>query len=103
MKKFKKGDEVLLISGSSKGKTGKILSIKGEKVVVEGVNFAKVHKKATANEAGKIINIEKPVHISNISHVEGGKPVKVSFLTKEAEGKPFSKKVRISRKTKKEI
>lgn len=103
MKKFKKGDEIILISGSSKGKTGKILSIKNDKALVEGINLAKVHKKPTSNEAGKIVNVEKPVHLSKISHVENGKSVKVSFLVKSGDGKAFSKKVRISRKTKKEI
>ena len=103
MKKFKKGDEVIVISGSSKGKTGKILSVNANSVVIEGVNLAKVHKKPTSNEAGKIISVEKSVHLSKISHVENGKPVKISFVVKSGEGKAFSRKSRISKKTKKEI
>lgn len=103
MQKFKKGDEVILISGSSKGKTGKIVLIKSDRVVVEGINLAKVHKKPTSSESGRIVGIEKSIHISKISHVENDKPVKISFLVRDTVGKPFTRKVRISRKTKKEI
>lgn len=103
MKKFKKGDEVIVISGSSKGKMGKILSVGSDCVVVEGVNIAKMHKKPTSSEAGKIVSIEKSIHISKISHAEDGKPIKVSFVIKDVEGKAFLRKSRISKKTKKEI
>ena len=69
--KFKKNDQVIVITGSSRGKTGKITAILGDnKVLVEGVNLATVHKKPTSTTPGQIVKVEKPIHISNISHVE---------------------------------
>lgn len=103
MQKFKKGDEVIIISGADKKKTGKITAIKGDKVVVEGVNIRTIHKKPTSQEAGQILKIEKPINISNISHVEDGKAVKVKFVVEEGEGKAFKRKSRISKKTEKKI
>ncbi len=101
--KFKKNDQVIVIAGSSKGKSGKIISIKGEQVLVEGVNLATVHKKPTQQEAGKIVKIEKPIHISNISHVEDGKAVKIKFVTDSGDGKTFTRKSRVSKKSGKKI
>ena len=59
MKKFKKGDQVIIISGSSKKKIGKIISVMGDKVLVEGVNIATVHKKPTSQTPGQIIKVQK--------------------------------------------
>ena len=101
--KFKKNDQVIVIAGSSKGKLGKIVYIKGEKVLVEGVNLATVHKKPTQQDAGKIVKIEKPIHISNISHSEDGKAVKIKFVTDLGEGKAFTRKSRVSKKSGKKI
>lgn len=101
--KFKKGDQILVIAGSSKGKTGKILSVLGNKVVIEGANLATVHKKPTSQNPGQIVKVEKPIHISNISHVEGGKSVKVKFVVEAGEGKIFTRKNRVSKKTGKKI
>ncbi len=101
--KFKKGDQVIVIAGSGKGKSGKILTIAGEKVVVEGVNVATVHKKPTSQNPGQIVKSEKPIHISNISHVEDGKVVKIKFVTESGEGKIFTRKSRVSKKTGKKI
>ena len=103
MKKFKKGDQVIVIAGSSKGKIGKITSVAGEKVVVEGVNIATIHKKPTSQTPGQIVKIEKPIHISNISHVENGKAVKVKFVVEAGEGKVFARKSRVSKKSGKKI
>lgn len=102
--KFKKGDNVIVITGSSKGKVGKILSIKDNKATVEGVNQAKVHIKPTSQKPGEIKIIEKPINISNISHVENGSAIKIKFVIDSATaGKPFAKKERISKKTGKKI
>lgn len=103
MKKFKKGDQVIIISGSSKNKIGKITAVMGDKVVVEGVNIATVHQKPTSQAPGQIIKVEKPVHVSNVSHVENGKAVKIKFVTEAGEGKVFTRKSRVSRKTGKKI
>ncbi len=84
-KKFKirKGDSVIVIAGKDKGKTGNVLSIikNKDRVVVQGVNIIKRHRKATQESPGKIEEIEASVHISNISHVDpdSGKPTRVKF------------------------
>lgn len=103
MNKFKKNDEIIVISGADKGKKGKLLSVNKDKVLVEGVNIKTIHRKPTSQEAGKIEKVEKPIHISNISHCENGKPVKIKFEIAEGEGKAFSKKSRISKKSGKKI
>jgi large subunit ribosomal protein L24 len=101
--KFKKGDEVIVVTGSSKGKIGKINSILSEKALVGGVNIATVHKKPNAQNPGQIVKVEKPIHLSNISHVENGKPIKIKFVTESGEGKSFTKKIRVSKKSGKKI
>ena len=70
MKRFvKKGDEVVVISGSAKGKRGKILQVfpKDERVIVEGANMRKHHeRKSEKNPEGVIVEREAPIHISNV-------------------------------------
>lgn len=71
--KFKKGDEVVVITGSDKGKHGKILATLPAKnrVLVEGVNIVKRHTKANeqAGIEGGIIEKEAPIHASNVKIV----------------------------------
>lgn len=65
---FKKGDNVLVISGDDKGKKGKIVDIfpKKMQVIIEGVNFLKKHTKPTQKiPQGGVIKQEGPLHISN--------------------------------------
>ena len=103
-KKFKKGDNVLVIAGSDRGRDGKIISTVGDTVVVEGVRIAFLHKKPTSQQPGQIIRKERCLHISNISHVEEGKPIKIKFtIDKDKKGKDFAKKDRLSKKTGKKI
>ncbi len=101
--KFKKNDQVIVITGSSKGKIGKIIALSGEKVTVEGVNVATVHRKPTSSTPGQIVKVEKPIHMSNVSHVESGKAVKIKFVTDPGEGKVFTRKSRVSKKSGKKI
>ncbi len=103
MQKFKKGDQVIVITGSNKGKIGKITAMNEQKVTVEGVNIRTIHKKPTSSTQGQILKLEKPIHISNISHVEDGKAVKIKFVIEAGEVKIFSKKSRVSRKSGKKI
>ena len=92
--KIKKGDSVIVITGKDKGKTGNVLSILKDKdrVVVQGVNIIKRHRKATQESPGKIEEIEASVHISNVSHVdpENGKPTRVKFEFKDGLKKRMS-------------
>ena len=101
--KFKKNDQVIVISGSNKGKKGKILAVLNDRVIVEGVNQATIHQKPTSQGPGQIIKKERSIHISNISHIEDGKAVKVGFKIEDGESKKFSKKSRVSKKTGKKI
>ena len=103
MQKFKKNDQVIIISGNDRGKIGKITKVLGEKLVVQGVNIATFHQKPTSQQPGKILKIEKAIHRSNVSHCENGKPIKIKFIVESKEGKPFSKKIRISKKTENKI
>ena len=81
--KIKKGDPVIVITGKDKGKLGNVLSILKHKdrVIVQGVNIVKRHRKATQESPGKIEEIEASVHISNVSHIdpENGKPTRVKY------------------------
>lgn len=77
-RKLKVQDEVVVIAGNCKGQTGKILALSGEKVIVEGVNIRKKHKKPTQqNQKGQIINIECAMHVSNVKPFINGKAVKL--------------------------
>jgi large subunit ribosomal protein L24 len=101
--KFKKGDQIIVISGSDKGKVGKIISILNDKVIVEGVRMATIHKKPTGQQLGQIKKEERSINISNISHVENGKPIKIKFqINLDGQNKPIGKD-RISKKTGKKI
>ncbi len=67
--KIKKNDTVVVISGNSKDKTGKVLKVfpKESRVIIEGVNLRKKHSKPNqANPQGGIIEKEAPIHISNV-------------------------------------
>jgi len=97
--KFRKNDKVIVLAGASKGVTGKILLIRGSKAIVENANIATIHKKPTQAESGSIIKKEKPIHLSNLSHVLEGKPVKIKFITDDKkDGTKFSKKFRQDKK-----
>lgn len=76
---IKKNDNVIVVAGSDKGKTGKVLKVfrEANKVIVEGVNVRKVHKKKTAGKAGSIIEMSAPVNASNVMLVDGNKPTRV--------------------------
>lgn len=78
-KKIRKGDTVIAIAGNNRGKTGVVLSCSGEKVLVQGLNVRKKHVKPTQqNQRGGIIEIEKPLHVSNLKIcAEGETPVKL--------------------------
>ena len=81
--KLKKGDEVIILAGKDKGKTGKIILVKPQinKAVVTGINKVKKHQKPDNNQAGGITEKEMPIHISNLSYFDPTtkKGVKISF------------------------
>ena len=70
--KVKVGDNVKVIAGKDKGKTGRVIKTlkKDNKVVVEGINIIKKHVKPNRmNEVGSIQEMESPIHVSNVKVV----------------------------------
>ena len=66
---IKKGDTVVVIAGSDKGKKGTVAQAfpKTSQVVIEGVNVKKKHQKAkTTDGVGKVVEVTKPIHVSNV-------------------------------------
>ncbi len=100
---IKKGDNVKVVAGESKGQQGRVLSIEKDKnrAIVEGVNIVKKHSKPNAdNPKGGILSKEAPVHISNLMVVDGsGNATRVGRKKDENTGKS----VRYSKKTGEEI
>ena len=95
--KLSKGDNVLVLSGNDKGKTGEILEVipKTQKVIVKGVNIRKKHvKPRKAGEEGGIIPSEFPIHSSKVNIVcpKCGKATKIGYIVEDG------KKVRVCKK-----
>ncbi|MBU0622875.1 MAG: 50S ribosomal protein L24 [Gammaproteobacteria bacterium] len=69
MNKIKKNDDVIVIAGKDKGNRGSVLSVAGDYVLVGGINKVKKHQKPNPvkGTSGGIVEIEKPIHISNIA------------------------------------
>lgn len=84
-KKVKKGDRVIAIAGNNRGLSGTVLSVDGDKVIVQGLNIRKKHvKPSQLNQKGGIIELEKPIHISNLKVCTADdKPVKLKVKTEK--------------------
>ena len=69
MNKIKKNDDVIVITGKDKGNRGNVLNVAGDRVLVGGINKVKKHQKPdpAKGTTGGIVEIEKPIHISNIA------------------------------------
>lgn len=89
--KVKVGDNVKVLAGKDKGKEGRIIKTlkKDNKVVVEGINIIKKHVKPNRmNEVGSIVEVEAPIHVSNVKVVaETKKETKKAKTTKKSEKK----------------
>ena len=100
---FKVGDEVVVITGSDKGKKGKILkTLKAEnKVVVEGVRVVKKHQKPTGQDNGGIVEMEAPIAASNVMIIDPKtkKRTRIGHTTDTKTGK----KIRIAKKSNEKI
>ena len=82
--KIKKGDNVIVLSGNDKGKTGEVLEIipKTQKIIVKGVNIRKKHvKPRKAGEEGGIIASEFPIHSSKVNIIcpKCGKATRIGY------------------------
>ena len=95
--RIKKGDQVIVLSGKDKGRTGTVTQAmpKDSKVIVGGVNVATRHRKPSqANPQGGLEKIEAPLHVSKVAHVTAdGRPTRVRY--EERDGR----KVRVAVKT----
>jgi len=101
--KIKKGDQVMVITGESKGQKGRVLEVNREKdrVLVEGINMVSKHTKPNAKAPqGGILKKEAPVHISNLMVIDpaSGNPTRVGKRLNDK-----NKLVRYSKKSGEEI
>ena len=85
--RIKKGDNVMVITGKDKGKTGEVLNVlpAQQKVVVRGVNIIKRHTKPSQTAPGGIIERENAIHLSNVALIDptSNKATKIGFRTLE--------------------
>ena len=99
--KLKKGDNVIVLSGNDKGKTGEVLEVipKSEKVIVKGINVRKKHVKAAPNREGGIVPSEFPIHSSKVGLVcpKCGKKTRIGYVVEDG------KKFRICKKSEAKI
>ncbi|MBT9370437.1 50S ribosomal protein L24 [Rhizobium sp. CSW-27] len=96
MQKIRKGDNVVVLTGKDKGRTGEVIQVmpKEDHAIVRGVNMVKRHQRQTQTQEAGIINKEAPIHLSNIAIVaKDGKPTRVGFSVVDG------KKVRVAKRT----
>jgi large subunit ribosomal protein L24 len=96
--KIKTGDTVRIIAGDHKGTEGKVVTVDRvkNKAIIEGANMVSKHEKPSAkNPQGGIVKKEAPIHISNLSLIDGksGDTTRVGFEMRDG------KKVRVSKKS----
>ncbi|HEX9464117.1 MAG TPA: 50S ribosomal protein L24 [Alphaproteobacteria bacterium] len=81
--KIRKGDNVIVITGRDKGKTGSVLRVfpVENRVLVQGVNMVKRHTSPRPGQTGGIVEKENPIHASNVSLVDpkDNKPTRVGY------------------------
>jgi len=92
--KIRRDDEVVVISGKDRGKTGKVLRVepKKQRVYVEGLNIVKRHQKPSAlnpNAQAGVIEREGPIHVSNVALVDPKEKKPTRIGIKREDGKRF--------------
>ena len=79
--KIRKGDRVVVMTGKDKGRSGEVLRAipKEDRVVVQGVNMVTKHQRPTASNQGGIMQIEAPIHVSNVAMADprDGAPTRI--------------------------
>ena len=98
MNKIKKGDNVVVLTGKDKGRSGTVVEMvtKTDRVVVQGINMVKRHTKQSQTNEGGIIAKEASIHISNLALADpkDGKPTRVGIKTNDD-----GKKVRFAKRS----
>lgn len=102
--KIKKNDNVIVIAGNEKGKTGRVLKVfpKKQRVIVEGVNIVKRHTRPSQkNPQGGILKKEAPIHISNVMLIDPktNEGTRVGYKVILDENTNKKKLVRVSKKS----
>lgn len=96
--KIKKGDEVIVISGRDKGRTGEVLKVfpSEARLIVQGVHMARRHTKPRLGDPGGIVEKELTIHVSNVAHIDphSRKPTRVGYKFLDD-----GRKVRVARRS----
>ena len=83
IKRIRKGDNVIVLTGRDKGKRGSVLkAMPGEgRLIVQGVNIVKRHTRPSQTQTGGIVEKEAPIHVSNVALLDpaSDKPTRVGF------------------------
>lgn len=96
MQKIRKGDQVVVLAGRDKGRTGEVMKVipAESRAIVRGVNMVRRHQKQTQTQEGGIISMEAPIHLSNIAIADkDGKPTRIGFKFEDG------KKVRVAKRS----
>lgn len=100
--KIRKGDQVMVLTGRDKGKTGEVLVVRpaDNRAIVKGVNVARRHQRQSANQEGGIVAKELTIDLSNLALLDpkDGKPTRVGFKALKD-----GRKVRVARRSGEEI
>ena len=113
MAKIKKGDQVIVISGRDKGKTGRVLEVlkDSDRLVVEGVQRVTKHTKVGQSQRGArtggIETVEAPIHVSNVMIVdpETKKGTRVGYRVEKVDrdGREKTVRIRVAKRSGKDI
>jgi large subunit ribosomal protein L24 len=95
--KIRKGDNVVVIAGRDRGKTGEVIRVMPDegRLLVQGVNMVKRHTAPRPGQPGGIVEKEASIHVSNVAHVDPkeSKPTRVGYKTVDG------RKVRFARRS----
>ena len=96
--KIKKGDNVVVISGRDKGRTGEVLRVfpAENRLIVQGVHVARRHTKPRLGDPGGIVDKELTIHVSNLAHIDPqtNKPTRIGYKLLDD-----GRKVRVARRS----